>query len=143
VTSDTFVSIERAAPLGPAPECFKLGETTFSVTTTPSVAEFGTLIQVCVQYSASDLAAAGGDPAVLVLAYWDAVAGNWVTLPTDANPVSQRACAWTSHLSVWSILTGCEGGGGWLPLGAWIGIGVGAFLILLLVYWRVIRPRYY
>jgi len=143
VTSDTFVSIEPAEPLGPAPEGFKLGETTFSVTTSPAVAEFGTLIQICVQYSAADLFAIGGDPLLLTIAYYDAVAGDWVVLDTDVNTVTGFACAWTSHVSVWSILTESGGGGGGLPLGAWIGIGVGGFLVLLLVYWWGIRPRRY
>ncbi|MFC2039271.1 hypothetical protein ACFLST_00560 [Chloroflexota bacterium] len=100
------------------------------------------MIQICVQYALADLSAAGGDPTDLSLAYYDGVAGGWVTLDTDVNTATGLACAWTSHLSVWSILAGSDGGGG-LPVGAWIGIGVGGFLILFLVYWWGIRPRRY
>ena len=102
---------------------------------------FGKLIQICVEYSAADVFATGGDPMLLKIAYYDTVLGDWVILETDVNTVSGLACAWTSHASVWSILTGSEGGGG-LHVGVWIGIGVGGLILLLLLYMGVKRYRY-
>ena len=141
VTSDTFVSIASTTPPGPPPEGFKLSAITFSITTTPSAYDYLTPIQICVKYSVADLAAAEGDPAALNLAFYDVAAGSWVDLDTKVITPSGLVCAWTSHASVWSILSGSEYGGG-LFLGAWIGIGIGGLLVILLVYWWVRRFRY-
>jgi len=100
-----------------------------------------TPIQICVKYSVADLAAADGDPAALNLAFYDVAAGAWVDLDTKVITPSGLVCAWTSHASVWSILSGSEDGGG-LFLGAWIGIGIGGLLVILLVYWWVRRFLY-
>lgn len=78
VTRDTDVSIAPTPPPGPAPGGFRLGDTTFSVEARcgpcggAPVTELGVPIQICVQYSAADIAAAGGDPQLLALAYYDA-----------------------------------------------------------------------
>ena len=124
MTTDTSVSIVPAIPPGPA------------------VPEFGTLTRICVQYSAADLFAIGGDPLLLTIAYYDTVEGDWVTLDTDVNAVGGFACAWTSHASTWAILTESGCGGGGLPLGAWIGIGFGGFILIVLVLLWARRFRY-
>jgi len=142
VAIDTFVSIVPTIPPGPAPDCFKLGETIFSVTETPAVPEFGKLIRICVKYSDADLFAIGGDPMLLTIAYYDTFKESWVTLDTDVNAVGGFACAWTSHASTWAILTKSGCGGGGLPLGAWIGIGAGCFLLIVLALLWARRFRY-
>lgn len=118
-----------------------LSAITFSITTTPSVYEYLTPIQICVKYSVADLAAADGDPAALNLAYYDVAAGAWVDLDTKVITSSGLVCAWTSHASVWSIISGSEGGGG-MRLIYWIGIGIGGFLLIVLALLRVRRYRY-
>jgi len=82
-----------------------------------------------------------GDPAALNLAYYDVAARAWVDLDTKVITSSGLVCAWTSHASVWSILSGSEDGSGMLLI-YWIGIGIGGFLVILLVYWWARRFRY-
>ena len=137
VTRDTDVSIAPTPPPGPAPGGFRLGDTTFSVEATcgpcggTPVTELEKPIQVCVQYSSADVAAAGGDPQLLALAYYDATAGGWVALDTDVNTVTGLACAWTTHVSVWSILAGSEGGG--LAPWVWVVIGVAGLGLIVAI----------
>lgn len=94
--------------------------------------ELGVPIQICVQYSAADVAAAGGDPQLLALAYYDATAGEWVALDTDVNTVTGLACAWTSHISVWSLLAESDGGG--LAWWVWVVIGVAGLGLIVAIF---------
>jgi len=137
VTSDTDVSIAPSTAPGPAPGGFRLGSTTFSIEATcgscggTPVTELGGPIQVCVQYSSADIAAAGGNPELLTMAYYDATAGDWVALDTDVNTVTGLACAWTSHVSVWSILAESEDGG--LVWWVWVVIGVAGLGLIVAI----------
>lgn len=104
--------------------------------------ELGEQIQVCVEYYSTDIAAAGGNPELLTLAYYDATAGHWVVLETEVNTATGIACAWTSHLSDWAILAGAVGGG----LAWWIWlvvVGISGLLTVLMVILIFRRLREY
>ena len=99
-------------------------------------------IQVCVEYSSADIAAASGNPELLTLAYYDATAGHWVVLETEVNTATGIACAWTSHLSDFAILAGAVGGG--LVWWVWLlVVGISGLVIVLVVILIFRRLREY
>lgn len=59
---------------------------------------------ITVRYSDADVAAAGGDPKNLVLAYWDETAGRWKVLKTTVDTANMTLSASTTHLSTWAVL---------------------------------------
>ena len=91
---------------------------------------------ITVKYSEADLAAAGGDPNKLVLAYWDEAAGEWKPLETTVDTDDMTLSVSTKHLSTWAVLAKTTSASKGLPNWAWapfVGIGAVA-LVLVLVY---------
>jgi hypothetical protein len=131
-TSNTTVSIEAIfAPSG-IPQGYSLGAIYFSI---EAGAELQKAITICVRYSDDDVAAAGGDPHRLRLAYYDEDAGRWQVLPTTIYELPRTACATTDTLSDWAIFVQIGGGGG-LAWWAWLLIGLGG-LVLIFILWRI------
>ena len=90
-----------------APEGFRMGDTCFRITATvdgEEVTELGADVTVCIEYSSADLAAAGGDPTLLTIAYYNEDTDEWEDLPTTVDTDAGIACATTSHLSEWALL---------------------------------------
>jgi hypothetical protein len=98
-------------------------------------------LDVCYNYSASDLLQVGGDPANLFMAEYDTETNQWTRLPTSVDAAAQRIISPVSHLSVFGVfgdqparlpVTGAPLSLPWLPLA---GVGL-AGLALAAVGWR-------
>ena len=123
---------------------FKIGETGFVIMALDeSGSEIVTLSQpstITVKYSAADLAAAGGDPNRLVLAYWDQSAGKWQALKTSVDTTDMTLSASTTHLSTWAVTAKTTSGSNGLPPWAWVVIGITAVLVIgIVAYYEVKR----
>jgi hypothetical protein len=80
-----------------------------------------------------DVAAAGGNPDDLVLAYYDEAAGKWTELDTIVNLNDRTLSTTADHLSSWMVLARVSPPIHWLAIGL-TGLGVillfvGAFLL--------------
>jgi hypothetical protein len=85
-----------------APAHAKPGATCFEITGLTGLLSKDATVTVV--YSADDLAAAGGDPSQLKLAYYDAAQNAWVILPTQVDTGSSTLTTTTNHLSVWAVM---------------------------------------
>jgi len=72
------------------------------------------------------MAAARGDPANLVLAYFNEATGKWDILDTTLNRTDQSLSVTTTHFSTWAILARSPSGG--LP--PWTGMVIGFAAVL-------------
>lgn len=89
------------------PGGFRLGDTCFSITAEADgnvINEFKQHVRICIEYTEEDVAAAGGDPQQLRLAYYDESAGEWVALATVLDAESGMVCAEVDHLSEWAVI---------------------------------------
>ena len=132
VEEDTTVTIQPASGCD-APDGFRLGNTCFCITAVSDgapITDFGTTITICVHYTDDDVHAAGGDPSLLKLAYYDEAAHEWVVLNTTVNTEDGTACADANHLSEWAIVASMTSESP--PLWLWPVIGLLAALIVLL-----------
>jgi anti-sigma-K factor RskA len=84
---------------------------------------------ITVKYSDEDVAAAGGNPSKLVLAYYDEESGEWVTLDTTVNTTDMTLSATTTHFSTWAVLAKAAEGNG-APFWIWIIVGIGAVAVV-------------
>ena len=82
-----------------------MDELCFSITAT---GELKKPITICMEYTASVLAAADGNAARLRLGCRDD-AGNWQILSTTVNETAMTVCASVSHLSDFAVLAGPVG----------------------------------
>jgi hypothetical protein len=95
-----------------------------------------------VKYSDEDVAAAGGDPDDLVLAYYDEAAGEWNPLTTTVSTADKTLSASTKHLSTWGVLVKAAKSNG-TPFWIWIIVGVGAVAVFGsgILLWRRITKK--
>jgi len=132
VDEDTTVTIQPASGCD-APDGFRLGKTCFCITAVSDgapITDFGTTITICVHYTDDDVHAAGGDPSLLKLAYYDEAAHEWVVLNTTVDTDTGTACTDVNHLSEWAILASMTGE--LPPLWLWPVVGLLAALIVVL-----------
>lgn len=131
VEGDSTVTVQPIS-CNTAPEGFRLGNTCFSITllTTDGVpiSVLGADVEVCVEYTDDDIAAAGGDPHLLKLAYYDETSSKWVVLDTTVNTSLGVVCAHTNHLSSWAILALTPGVS--VPWWVWLIIALGVIAIV-------------
>ena len=110
VVGTVTVTIEQIAqPLDTSPpDGFEARNPYFVIEVTDAggkaVVTFSGSIAITVRYSEADVAAAGGNPRNLVLAYWDEASGEWKVLETRVNTTIMMLSASTSHLSTWAVL---------------------------------------
>jgi PKD repeat protein len=129
-----MVSIERTttSSLPDMPGGFTIGDTCFEILALDdSGSEIAALSQPAtstVKYSEADVAAAGGDPKNLVLAYWDEAAGRWEVLKTTVDTANMTLSASTTHLSTWAVLAKNTPASNGLRPWLWAVIGVVAAL---------------
>jgi len=64
---------------------------------------FANPILVCFDYSADDLAKAGGQPDNFLVQFYDTNAQKWVALPTRPEPARGHACGSVSHLALFAL----------------------------------------
>jgi len=113
----TIEDIEPASATS-TPQGFKAGGTYFVLEITDAggnaMVTLSQPVTITVKYSDEDVAAAGGDPNDLVLAYYDETASEWKTLDTTVNTTDKSLSANTTHLSMWAVLakTSSENAGG-------------------------------
>jgi PKD repeat protein len=141
VPGAAMVTIGRMTSSGlpEVPEAFTIADTCFVIMALDeSGKEIVTLSQpstITVRYSEADLAAAGGDPNKLVLAYWDEAAGQWKALKTTADTAEMTLSASTTHLSTWAVLARTTSASNGLRPWLWIVIGlVGALVVGMSTY---------
>ena len=103
-----------------APSEFKLGSTFFSIGGITTLAKE---INITIKYSDEDVAAAGGDPQRLALAYYDEGTGKWKVLATTVDSTGKTLSTTTDHLSTWAVLVKTEWTLFGLPIWAWAVIG--------------------
>jgi hypothetical protein len=96
--------------LKPAPAGVKPAATSFEITGLSGLLSRDATVRVT--YSADDLAAAGGNAALLKLSYYDAARGAWVILPTQVTTGSTTLTTTTNHLSVWAVMVSSVTTGG-------------------------------
>ena len=145
---DADVEIEPV-DCGTAPEGFRMGDTCFSITATvdgEEVTELGDDVTICIEYSSADLDAAGGDPELITIAYFDEDSGEWEVLPTTVDTDAGIACATTNHLSEWAVLAEEEEEAGgllwWHTLLIVVGaLGVAALVVVLFLRGEKRQPR--
>ncbi len=124
-----IVTIKQVEPSSAAaPKGFRVGNTFFTVDATDAsgnaIVTFSQPVTITVRYSDEDLAAAGGDPSNLVLAYYDEAAAEWKMVDTTINTTDKTLSATTTHFSTWAVLakSPSEGLAAWV----WIVIGIAA-----------------
>jgi hypothetical protein len=126
------IGITTASGLSDVPGAFTMGDTCFVISALDETGnEIITLSQpstITVRYSEADVAAAGGDPNRLVLAYWDETAGKWKPLKTSVDAAKMTLSASTTHLSTWAVLGKTTSASNGLPLWIWAIIGMVAVL---------------
>ena len=130
ITDNTTVTINQRSSsfLALAPQGFKVGNTCFTVEAVDAngnaIGTFSQPVTITVKYSDEDVAAAGGDPTKLALAYYDEAAAEWKMLDTTVNTADKTLSATTTHFSTWAILakSPSEGLASWI----WIVIGIAA-----------------
>lgn len=140
LTNSAKVTIEPASCFAP-PRGFRMGDTCFTITATVDsepVTQLDVDVEICVEYSDDDLAAAGGGPMGLILAYYDETAGDWVILPTSVDTTSGTVCVTTNHLSDWAVLGEVVASG--LPWWLWLIVALGVVGILV-VSVLIVRSR--
>lgn len=126
-----------------APEGFKMGSSCFTVEAADAsgkaIFAFSRLVTINVKYSDEDLAAAGGAPENLVLAYYNEATGKWNIVETTLNMPERSLSVTTTHFSTWAVLAKTSPGG----LASWIQIviGVVASLVAGIVIWKSISLR--
>jgi hypothetical protein len=90
------------------PQGFKACNTYFVIEVTDAsgnaVANLSQPVTITVKYSPEDVAAAGGDPSNLVLAYCDETANDWEPLDTTVNTIDQTLSTTTTHPGTWAVL---------------------------------------
>ena len=141
VDKDITITIQPASGTT-APEGFRLGNTRFSITAATGIApviNLGADIRICVEYTDDDVAAAGGEPQLLKLAYYDEIASEWVVLDTRVDTDTGIACADTNHLSEWAILASIPGASP--PLWFWLIVALEVIGIIALSVVIVRRLR--
>ncbi|MCX5992121.1 MAG: fibronectin type III domain-containing protein [Chloroflexi bacterium] len=124
---------------------FKAGNTYFVIEITDAsgnpVVTLSQPITITVKYSVEDVAAAGGDPNNLVLAYYDETAGEWKPLDTTVNTSDKTLSATTNHFSTWAVLakSPSEGLAAWIWIVIGIGAALGAGIVAYIVRRRLIQ----
>jgi hypothetical protein len=115
------------------PRGFKAGNTHFVIEITDAsgnpVVTLSQPVTIMVKYSDEDVAAAGGDPNNLVLAYYDEAAAKWNPLTTTVSATDKTLKATTTHLSTWGVMVEATETNG-MPFWIWIIVGVGAVAVL-------------
>ena len=147
VATTATVTIKQVEPSSAAaPKGFKAGSTYFIIEAKDAGGNaIVTLLQpmtITVRYSDEDVAADGGDPTKLALAYYYEAAAEWKTLDTTVNTTDKTLSTTTTHFSTWAILakSPSEGIASWI----WIVIGIGAALgagILAYSVRRMLSPK--
>jgi hypothetical protein len=140
IVSDKAAVIIEQLPVSslPAPiGGFEIGDTYFVVEVVnndgTAMHTLAQEVTVIVKYSDDDVAAAGGNPDDLVLAYYDEAAGKWTELDTIVNLNDRTLSTTADHLSSWMVLARVSPPIHWLAIG-FTGLGVillfvGAFLL--------------
>jgi hypothetical protein len=147
VATTATVTIKQVEPSSAAaPKGFKVGNTFFTIEAVDgdgnAIVTFSKPVTITVKYSDEDVAAAGGDPSNLVLAYYDEAAAAWKRIDTTVKTTDKTLSATTSHLSTWAVLSKSPGGG--LASWIWIVIGIAAAAVAgagILTYFLRRRPR--
>lgn len=62
-------------------------------------------IEIYLEYTADDLAKAGGDPANLIIMYYDESTGKWIALPSTPDPATGRVRAMASEMGTFVLAT--------------------------------------
>jgi len=131
----TIEEIAQPSDTSP-PDGFEAGDPYFVIEVTDAsgkaVVTFSGSIAITVRYSEADMAAAGGNPRNLVLAYWDEVAGEWKAFETRVNTTIMTLSASTSHPGTWAVLarTTPAASGGLPPL-VWLLCFIGVVAVVV------------
>lgn len=124
--ADLIIREQPSSGAPSPPKGFKVGTKCFTIEMTQDLAP-GVVVTIVMKYSDEDVEAAGGDPNLLTLAYYDETAEDWVVLDTVVDTDARTLTAQTDHFSVWMILAKTKGGGP--PVWTWIVIGLGATMV--------------
>jgi hypothetical protein len=136
ISSASTVTIKEvsAAEVAESPKGFKVGNTCFTMEAKGvdgnTIVSLSQPVTITVKYTDEDVAAAGGDPNNLVLAYYDEGSGQWVTLDTTVNTEEMTVSATTTHFSQWAILGKSVASSGGFAVWAWVVIAAGAVAVL-------------
>jgi PKD repeat protein len=142
VTGDAMVTMEKMSPSAAAkvPSGFKMGNSCFTLEAADArgrvITSFSQPVTVTVRYSDEDVAAAGGVPENLVLAYYNEATGKWSLQGTTFNGTNKSLSTTTNHFSTWAILVKTPSSG--LALWIRIVIGLAAALAVGVVVGRAI-----
>jgi PKD repeat protein len=150
VVGTVTVTIEEIATPSDnsTPEGFTAGNTSFVIKVTDAdgkaVVTFSKSIVITLKYSEADVAAGGGDPDNLVLAYWDEAAGEWKALETKVDTTNKTLTLPTTHLSTWAVLarTASAPSGGLPPL-VWLLCLVAAVAVVVPIALILARKWFY
>jgi C1A family cysteine protease len=135
VTDTAKLTINQlsASSLPLPPDGCELGDTGLIINmvnadgaTISTLAEDMTII---VKYSDEDVAAAGGNPRHLTLAYYDEAIGQWKILGTIVDINDGTLSTTADHLSQWMVLVKILPDIDWMP----VGLAGGSFLFFLMV----------
>ena len=146
IAGEATLTIDILSPstVAKVPGGFQMGGSCFTLGVVDAegkeISMFSRQVTVTVRYSDEDVAAAGGNPENLVLAYYSEATGKWNVLETSLNTIDKTLIVTTTHLSgTWAILakTSSDGLASWW----WIVIGVAATLILGTGIWMFISVR--
>jgi len=143
-----MVSMETktSAALADIPEGFIAGDTCFGILALDGsggvVADLAGPATITVKYSQADLAAAGGNPKNLVLAYWDEATREWKTLDTLVDKKATTLMASTTHLSTWVVMAyPASAGDQGIALWIWILVGVGGAVLAVVILPRCVSIK--
>jgi len=138
---DAEVTIEPV-PCQEGPRGFHLGGTCFVVMAKygdGTLADLEADVEICVQYSAGDLAAAGGKAHHLKLARFDQATSAWLVLVTSVDTDAAAICSNTNHLSDWIVVAEVPASLMWWHI---LLIVLGALLLLALLGTALTRRRF-
>ena len=124
--------LSRKTATSPAPG-FIIGSTFFEMQAVANSATITTLqadVQICIKYSAADLAAVEGDTYCLRLAFCNEDTLQWEVVPIVVDTAAGNICITTNHVSKWIVLAELPLG---MPLWFWPIVGLLATLLVLLV----------
>jgi len=130
----SVVTIGRTPPPGLPEVPFTIGDTCFIISALDDsgnkIASLSQSSTITVKYSEADVAAAGGNPDNLVLAYWDEATGKWKALKTSVDTTNMTLSGSTTHLSTWAVLAKTTPVSKGLPPWLWTVIGIAAVLAM-------------
>jgi PKD repeat protein len=140
----TLTILEVSASAAPkAPEGYKIGTSCFTMEAKDARGKAVTSLSrpatITLKYSDEDLAAAGGDPGNLVLAYYNAATDKWTLTEAAFNGTNKTMSTTATQFNTWAILVKTDSGG--LALWAKILIAMASAVAVGLVIWRAFSVK--